>query len=71
MHTGTGEEDIDFAYRQIVVRNGKGQKDRVVPLPQRPVQALRQHLETVERLHQTDLQQGYGAVFIPYAVAPK
>ena len=36
-------KDIDFAYRQIVVRNGKGQKDRVVPLPQRPVQALRQH----------------------------
>jgi integron integrase len=64
-------KDIDFAYRQIVVRNGKGQKDRVVPLPQRPVQALRQHLETVERLHQTDLQQGYGAVFLPHALARK
>jgi integron integrase len=64
-------KDIDFAYRQIVVRNGKGQKDRVVPLPQRPVQALRQHLETVERFHQTDLQQGYGAVFLPHALARK
>jgi integrase len=64
-------KDIDFAYRQIVVRNGKGQKDRVVPLPQRPVQALRQHLETVERFHQTDLQLGYGAVFLPNALARK
>jgi integron integrase len=64
-------KDIDVAYRQIVVRNGKGQKDRVVPLPQRPVQALRQHLDTVERLHQTDLQQGYGVVFLPHALARK
>jgi integron integrase len=64
-------KDIDFAYRQIVVRNGKGQKDRVVPLPQHPVQALRQHLEAVERFHQTDLQQGYGAVFLPHAWARK
>jgi integron integrase len=64
-------KDIDCASRQIVVRNAKGQKARVVPLPQRPVQVLRQHLETVERFHQTDLQQGYGAVFLPHALARK
>jgi len=37
-------KDIDFAYNQIVVRDGKGQKDRVVPLPQRLVEPLLQHL---------------------------
>ena len=64
-------KDIDFAYRQIVVRDGKGQKDRVVPLPQRPVETLQHHLAQVKRLHQDDLQQGYGAVFLPYALARK
>jgi integron integrase len=64
-------KDIDFAYHQIVVRDGKGQKDRVVPLPQRPVETLQHHLEQVKRLHQEDLQQGYGAVFLPDALARK
>jgi integrase len=64
-------KDIDFAYHQIVVRDGKGQKDRVVPLPQRPVETLQHHLAQVKRLHQDDLQQGYGAVFLPYALARK
>jgi len=64
-------KDIDFAYNQIVVRDGKGQKDRVVPLPQRPVETLQQHLEKVKCLHQEDLQAGYGAVFMPYALARK
>ena len=58
-------KDIDFAYRQITVRDGKGQKDRVVPLPQRPVETLQHHLDKVQRLHQDDLQAGYGAVFCP------
>jgi integrase len=48
-------KDIDFAYNQIVVRDGKGQKDRVVPLPQRLVEPLQQHLGAVKRLHQADL----------------
>ena len=64
-------KDIDFAYNQIVVRNGKGQKDRVVPLPQRLVEPLRQHLGAVQRLHQADLAQGYGVVYMPYALARK
>ena len=64
-------QDIDFAYRQITVRDGKGQKDRVVPLPQRPVETLQHHLATVQRLHQDDLQAGYGAVFLPHALARK
>src|SRR5712691_9477928 len=64
-------KDIDFAYNQIVVRDGKGQKDRVVPLPQRLVEPLQQHLTTVKGLHQADLEQGYGAVFMPHALACK
>jgi integron integrase len=64
-------KDIDFAYHQIVVRDGKGQKDRVVPLPQRLVEPLRHHLAIVKRLHQTDLDQGYGAVYLPHALARK
>ena len=64
-------KDIDFAYNHIVVRDGKGQKDRVVPLPQRLVEPLQQHLKTVQCLHQADLHQGYGAVFMPHALARK
>ncbi len=62
-------KDIDFAYHQIVVRDGKGQKDRVVPLPQRLIEPLQKHLETVKRVHEADLDQGYGAVSMPYALA--
>lgn len=54
-------KDIDFAYHQIVVRDGKGQQDRVVPLPQR--------LGTVKRVHQADLAEGYGAVLQRFARA--
>ncbi len=62
-------KDSDFASHQIVVRDGKGQKDRVVPLPQRLIEPLQKHLETVKRLHEADLDQGYGAVSMPYALA--
>jgi integron integrase len=64
-------KDIDFASTQIVGRDGKGQKDRVVPLPQRLVAPLQQHLAMVKRLHQADLAQGYGAVSMPHALARK
>jgi integron integrase len=64
-------KDIDFASRQITVRDGQGQKDRVVPLPQRPVETLQHHLATVQRLHQDDLQAGDGTVFLPDALARK
>ena len=64
-------KDIDFAYNQIVVRDGKGQKDRVVPLPQRLVEPLQQHLRAVQSLHQADLAQGYGVVYMPYALTRK
>jgi site-specific recombinase XerD len=62
-------KDVDFAYRQIVVRDGKGGKDRVVPLPEAMVQPLQAHLGRVRALHQRDLREGYGEVWLPHALA--
>jgi len=64
-------QDVDFAYHQIVIRDGKGQKARVVPLPQRLEGPLREHLLGVKALHEQDLAQGYGEVFLPDALARK
>lgn len=64
-------KDIDFGYSQIVVRDGKGFKDRVVPLPQRYRPALEAQIAKVLALHAQDVAQGYGEVFIPDALARK
>jgi integron integrase len=64
-------QDIDFAYQQIFVRAGKGMKDRVVPLPGRLVDQLKEHLETIHQLHKDDLANGYGEVYLPGALAKK
>lgn len=64
-------QDIDFSYQQIHVRNGKGNKDRVVPLPQKLKQPLRDHLLKVQQCHQDDLAEGFGEVFMPNALARK
>jgi integron integrase len=63
--------DVDFGQTLIVVRNGKGGKDRVVPLPQRYESALRAHLRSVEAQHQQDLAAGVSGVFLPDALARK
>ena len=64
-------KDLDFAYNQIVVRHGKGQKDRVTMLPQHVKAALQQHLVNVQRLHTQDLTTGSGGVYLPYALERK
>src|SRR5712691_178104 len=64
-------KDIDFAYNQIVVRDGKGQKDRVTMLPQQVKDPLQQHLQAVKQLHEADLQAGAGHVYLPYALERK
>lgn len=64
-------QDVDFSYRQLVIRDGKGQKDRVVPLPQRLEEPLREQLARVERLHQEDKESGFGEVFLPDALSKK
>lgn len=64
-------KDLDFGYLQIVVRDGKGQKDRVTMLPQAMVEPLKRHLEHVRALHQQDLREGFGAVYLPDALERK
>jgi len=64
-------KDVDFAYRQILVRDGKGAKDRVTMLPENLIQPLQRHLGKVAGLHQGDLKAGYGEVRLPYALARK
>lgn len=63
--------DVDFDYHQILVREAKGKKDRVVPIPQKIVGRLKKQIETVKVLHQQDIEQGYGSVFMPEALLRK
>jgi integron integrase len=64
-------KDVDFAYRQIVVRNGKGDKDRIVPLPQRYRDLLAEHIEARRTQHEADLAQGSDGVYLPEGLARK
>ena len=64
-------KDLDFAMNQIVVRNGKGKKDRITVLPENPKSLLKEHLVYVRQLHQSDLAKGYGRVYLPNALARK
>jgi integron integrase len=64
-------KDADLSYRQVLVRDGKGEKDRVTMLPEKLVEPLRGHLERVRLLHARDLREGYGEVHLPYALARK
>ncbi len=64
-------KDVDFGYSQITIRDGKGEKDRVTILPAALHATLRTQLERVQTLHQKDLQEGFGEVYLPYALARK
>src|SRR5215208_7079860 len=64
-------KDIDFDNHQIVVRDGKGENDRFTILPDSLIQPLRLHLEHVKFLHQKDLLDGLGTVFLPSALEQK
>ena len=64
-------KDVDLSYRQILVRDGKGEKDRVTMLPEKLIEPLRAHLERARLLHVRDLREGYGEVQLPYALARK
>jgi len=63
--------DLDFEMRQLTVRDGKGAKDRCTMLPESIIPALKEHLERVRLTHQSDLENGYGAVFLPGALDRK
>lgn len=64
-------KDVDFNRSALVVRDGKGNKDRITMLPDRTRQTLREHLARVKVVHRRDLDAGYGAVHLPNALARK
>ena len=64
-------QDLDFDHRAVIVRDGKGRKDRVVTLPDALILPLRRHLGAVRNVHEKDLGDGFGAVYLPYALARK
>lgn len=64
-------KDIDFEYRQLVIRDPKGGNDRFTILPATLVAPLKEHLARVKRIHDDDLTKGFGAVHIPNAFAVK
>jgi integron integrase len=63
--------DVDFGYSQIVIRDGKGAKDRIVPLPDRCRSSMETQIQKALALHREDVAQGYGEVFMPEALARK
>jgi len=63
--------DIDFDMLQIIVRSGKGMKDRVTIMPERLKSSLQAQLKFMESLHQKDISQGYGYVYLPFALEKK
>jgi integron integrase len=64
-------KDMDFHYRQLLIRDAKGQKDRVTVLPNSLIEPLRTHLARVRERHELDLRDGFGRVFLPHALAVK
>ncbi len=64
-------KDIDFGYLQIVVRDGKGHQDRLTILPQKLITPLQQQIAFVKKIHQIDLQEGFGEVYLSYALERK
>lgn len=64
-------KDIDPSRRQVMIRDGKGRKDRATMLAGSLIDPLRVHLDKVRLLHQRDLDEGYGAVYLPYALERK
>lgn len=64
-------KDLDFGYNQIRVRDSKGEKDRSTMLPQKMVHPLKEHLIKVKAIHEEDLKNGFGIVYLPYAIERK
>ncbi len=64
-------KDVDFARREILVRDGKGFKDRVTMLPRSIARRLHSHLADVREQHELDLADGFGEVWLPFALSRK
>ncbi len=64
-------KDLDFSQKQVIVRDGKGMESRVTMLPTSLIEELQFNLQIVKRLHQQDLEKGYGSVCLPFALERK
>ncbi|HFD11425.1 MAG TPA: integron integrase [Crenotrichaceae bacterium] len=64
-------KDVDFNYEQLTIRNGKGNKDRVTMLPQSVADGLRLQLDKTRLIHQQDVSEGFGEVYLPFALERK
>ncbi len=64
-------QDIDYDLKQLTVRSGKGSEDRVTTFPTSVIPLLENHLAKVRLVHEQDLKQGYGEVYMPYALNRK
>ncbi|MEZ0233246.1 MAG: integron integrase [Methylophilaceae bacterium] len=64
-------KDVDFARKEILIRDGKGYKDRITMLPLSLIAPLQAHIKRVKTLHDKDLNDGYGAVYMPFALNKK
>ena len=64
-------KDLDFPQKQIIVRDGKGQKDRITVLPESLLPFLQEHVLHTKRIHEDDLSNGYGSVYLPFALERK
>jgi len=64
-------KDVDFTYQQIIVRDAKGAQDRVTILPTSLIEPLKSHLKRVRTLHEKDVKDGFGEVYLPYALERK
>ena len=64
-------KDIDFEYKQITVRSGKGNKDRTTMLPEKVIRPLRDHLKYVRKIFEKDLHDGHDSIYMPFALEKK
>ncbi len=64
-------KDIDLLSNQIIIRDGKGNKNRITMLPEVVNALLKEHLRRVWKIHQLDLKNGFGRVYLPYALSRK
>ena len=64
-------KDVDFSNNRIIVRDGKGNKDRVTILPETLIDILKLQIKRVKIIHEQDLLDGFGSVYLPYAIERK
>ena len=64
-------KDVEFERREIIIREGKGNKDRITVLPENLIVPLQAQLQRAQHIHERDLEAGFGEVYLPHALAVK